>query len=1149
MMEARFWILTLTPLLALLCYAILLVLVFARARRYRLYRFFALYLLSMAVWSLGSALMRLDPSHILFWNKILNGGAVVMPLAFYGFVQEFLGERNNRLLWVGLALLIVMELAVAFGFMATGARLLEGGLLEVDTGPGIIIQAIYWTVFVGLAAGLLVRAYGRSKDPILRNRIRYPLLGVVFVMLGAATNTIPALGMLPIDHFANLINALLLTYAILRFQLVDISLVVRRGLLYSIPTAIIGISYFLIISLAILLFSASSGVQLFLLSLVVAAIAALVAQPLRDRAQLWIDRLFFREKYDSSLMLQRLSRTAAAMLDLGELTSMILDEVTTTVHIECAAFFLKQEQSGEFHLIGQRGLDQQGADLRFRADHPLVRWLSAHGNALTRYELDVIPQFKALWSEEIEDLERLAAELFIPLKATGDLVGILTVGPKRSEQAFSLDDQQTLTTLANQTATALENARLHDETRRRNRDLVLLNRVIAMSAASQDVQAMLLAVCRELALAFGNLRSFTILFSEDGAEASVFRCDMLGAISVGAAESTSSGGGLPTPAQVIPTTGNSLFQRLLSARAPLLLDAGRDDSALALFRDMMASGDTDSVLAVPLLVNGGVAGCLGLYSSRLHLFSRGELDLVRRVADQVSGAVVRSRLAETQQRLSTAIEQIAEAVMITDTEGTILYVNPAFEQVSGYSRAEAIGRNPRILKSEKQDDTFYDELWKTLAAGGVWEGRLVNRRKDGTLYTGDIIITPVRDQQGEIVNYVATQHDISREIQLEQQFQQSQKMEALGRLAGGIAHDFNNLLTIIHLSTRLLERQVQPNTTLWKHIQRIEETGERAASLTKQLLSFSRREIIESQIVNLNDLVTALGGMLQRVIGEDIELVTTLGESLWSLKTDPSQLEQVIVNLAVNARDAMPEGGTLTIETANVILDPRYAAQHVDARPGEHVMLAVSDTGVGIPDDVRPHLFEPFFTTKEREQGTGLGLSTVFGIVRRGDGHIRVISEEGQGARFEIYIPSTQERKPEEAQRATPLSEGQGTGTILLVEDEDGVRELTARTLILQGYQVLVAGNGQEALQVSAGFDGQIDLLLTDVVMPLMDGRALVKQLQPQRPDMRVLYMSGYADRPLVRQFMSDPKIAFLAKPFTMEALIEKIHTVLENNG
>jgi len=723
------------------------------------------------------------------------------------------------------------------------------------------------------------------------------------------------------------------------------------------------------------------------------------------------------------------------------------------------------------------------------------------------------------------------------------------VGPKLSQEVYSLDDQLTLTTLANQTATALENARLHDETRRRNRELVLLNRVIAMSAASQDVPSMLQAVCRELALAFGEFQPFAILFIGEGTEASIIGCDLLDTPSSEAAGDSPSGDGPSARDEVVPTTDNRLFRRLLAERVPLLLDAGRDDSVLTLFRDLMGSNDIASVLAVPLLANGDVAGCLGLHTSRLHLFSKGELDLVRRVVDQVSGAMVRNRLAETQQRLSTAIEQIAEAVMITDTEGTILYVNPAFEQVSGYTRGDAIGRHPRILKSGKQENAVYQQLWRTISAGKAWEGRLVNRRKDGTLYTGDLIITPVRDQQGEIVNYVATQHDVSREIQLEQQFQQSQKMEALGRLAGGIAHDFNNLLTIIHLSTRLLERQVEPNTTLWKHIQRIEETGERAANLTKQLLSFSRREIIEPQIVNLNYLVSELSGMLQRVIGEDVELVTTLGEDLWSVKADSSQIEQVIVNLAVNARDAMPEGGTLAIETANVILDQVYAGRHVDARHGEHVMLAVSDTGVGISDDVREHLFEPFFTTKEREQGTGLGLSTVFGIVTRGDGHIRVISEEGAGARFEIYLPSTQERMPEVVPHATPLSEGESTGTILLVEDEDGVRELTARTLIIQGYQVLVAGNGQEALQVSKGYEGHIDLLLTDVVMPLMDGRSLVKQLQPQRPEMSVLYMSGYADRPLVRQFMADPKIAFLAKPFTMESLIAKVQTVLENNG
>jgi signal transduction histidine kinase len=310
-----------------------------------------------------------------------------------------------------------------------------------------------------------VQGYRHTKDPVLRNRIRYPLLGVVLVLLGGSTNTVPALGAFPIDHAANLMNALLLSYAILRYRLVDIRLVVRKGLLYSIPTIIIGAGYFLLISLAMGLFHAFAGPQILLLSLLVAVMTAVVAQPLRDRAQLWIDKLFFREKYDSSLMLQRLSRASASVLDLDKLTGMILDEVTTTVHIERIAFFVRQEESREFRLAAQRGLDRD-ADSRLRKDHPIVEWLYGHENALTRHDMEMSPQFKALWGEEKEDLERMGAELFIPLEAKGELVGILTVGPKLSEVAYSEDDQLTLTTLANQAAVAIENARLYDVAQR-----------------------------------------------------------------------------------------------------------------------------------------------------------------------------------------------------------------------------------------------------------------------------------------------------------------------------------------------------------------------------------------------------------------------------------------------------------------------------------------------------------------------------------------------------------------------------------------------------------------------------------------------------------------------------------------------------------
>jgi PAS domain S-box-containing protein len=991
---------------------------------------------------------------------------------------------------------------------------------------------------------------------VLRNRIRYPLIGASLVFVGGLSNLVDPFAPYPLDHAANLLNAFLLAYAVFRYQLADITLVVRKGLLYSIPTVIIGAGYFLIIYLATVLFQAFAGPQIFLLSLVVAVTAALVAQPLRDRAQHWVDRLFFRERYDAGLMLQRLSHTVASVLDLSNLTNMILDEVTSTMHIERAVFLLKQEKSMEFRLMAHRGLEGE-PELRLRRDHPIVTWLSNHGQALRKYDMDLQPQFKALWGEERADLDRIGAELLIPLKAKGELVGILTVGPKLSGEAYLPDDELTLTTLANQTATALENARLLEEARRRNRELALLNRVIAASAADYDVDLILHTICQEVSLAFGVSQTVVALFNQEKTDALVVT-DYLPLEPVSWKPQPSAGGdqaddlGL-TPADsraltvgmTVPLATNPLFAYQLQHKSGLIVDESQSDPSMAPIYESVRSRGVMSLLALPLLVEGEVVGSLSLNSFRAHTFSAEELDLARRVAEQVSSALARTRLAEVQRRLSTALEQAAEAVFIAETDGTLLYVNPAFEQISGYSQEKAMAQNVQTLLSSQQNPGLGLDIWQTIRAGEVWQGRLVNEKGDGTQYTADVTVTPVRTPSGEIVNYVATMRDVTREVQLEQQFYQSQKMEALGRFAGGIAHDFNNLLTIIHLSTRILQRQMNPDDVRWENVRRIRETGERAANLTRQLLSFSRREMIEPQVVDLADLVGNLSDMLERLIGEDVTLVTDLAENTWLVKADPTQMEQVIVNLAVNARDAMPHGGTLTIKTANVVLDQAYVTRHVDAQSGEHVMLAISDTGEGMDEEVQAHLFEPFFTTKEPGQGTGLGLSTVFGIVKQSDGHISVQSKVQQGTFFRIYLPRTQE-EARPSTRDAQVSSLEGTETILLVEDETAVRDLTARTLRMQGYQVLTASDGQQALVVAEACAGPIHLLLTDVIMPRVDGRQLAAQLQSQRSGVRVLYMSGYVDRPLVKQFASDPEIAFLPKPFTEEALIHKVRSVLD---
>ena len=368
------------------------------------------------------------------------------------------------------------------------------------------------------------------------------------------------------------------------------------------------------------------------------------------------------------------------------------------------------------------------------------------------------------------------------------------------------------------------------------------------------------------------------------------------------------------------------------------------------------------------------------------------------IASAIGNEDTRKQAEAELNRLMTAIEQTPESVVITDTEGRILYVNPVFERVTGYSRAEVIGQNPRLLKSNRQDSAFYRELWAKISAGEVWRGRFINKKKDGTLFTEDAVIAPVRDEKGAVTNYIAIKRDISHELELEVQYRQTQKIDSIGRLAGGVAHDFNNILAVICGHTDLALAQLSPDAPLRSNLECIQESAERAANLTRQLLAFARRQVIEPRRINLNELIVNLNKMLHRLIGEDIKLVTQTAPDLGQIKADPGQIEQVLLNLVVNARDAMPDGGTLTIRTANVTLDEDYARRHL-ITPGDYVMVSVSDTGVGMTDEVKQHIFEPFFTTKEQGKGTGLGLATCFGIIQQSNGHIHSESQVDKGTR------------------------------------------------------------------------------------------------------------------------------------------------------
>ena len=591
-----------------------------------------------------------------------------------------------------------------------------------------------------------------------------------------------------------------------------------------------------------------------------------------------------------------------------------------------------------------------------------------------------------------------------------------------------------------------------------------------------------------------------------------------------------------------------MVARALREKTAVVCNDIDTDPQMARWREEALRRGYRSVVVLPLQFDDKVLGVLLFYASEKEFFDTEEIKSLTELAGDVSFALEHIEADESRHVQSAALSAAGDAIVITDRAGIMEWVNPAFTQLTGYTAEEAFGKKIGSLsRSGKHDQAFYKDLWDTALAGRVWRGEIINRRRDGSLFTEDQTVTPILDASGAITHFVTIRRDITERLQLEAQFRQAQKMESVGQLAGGIAHDFNNLLTLINGMSELVLAQVRQDDPVHADVQEILHAGERAATLTRQLLTFSRRQILESRVLNLNTVVAGLERLLRRLLGEDVDLVVVLTPGLDQVKVDPGQIEQVITNLAVNARDAMPQGGQLTIETQNVTIDEDYARQHgVAVPPGSYVLLTVSDSGVGIDEATRTRIFDPFFTTKGPGKGTGLGLSTVYGIVKQSHGFIWVDSEVGHGTSFKIYLPQVTEAAGTDRPEPTVVSSS-GTETILLVEDNAELRKLATRFLEPAGYTVLLASTGEEALQLLERHEEPVHLLLSDVVMPGMSGRQLAERLAQTRPGMKVLYMSGYTSDTILRHGVSDAQGPFLNKPFTVAALLRKVRDVLDS--
>jgi signal transduction histidine kinase/DNA-binding response OmpR family regulator len=560
-------------------------------------------------------------------------------------------------------------------------------------------------------------------------------------------------------------------------------------------------------------------------------------------------------------------------------------------------------------------------------------------------------------------------------------------------------------------------------------------------------------------------------------------------------------------------------------REPIMLHGPINDPR---YEPLNPRGDIELAVSLPLLVGGKLVGILNLNFTRPRRpLTVGELKALSIFGSIAGSALASARMHEEVLALARFPEENPNPVMRLSREGILIYAN---------NSSQSILKDWGCSQGELIPDEFRDFALKTFSAGTPAGMELAC----GTI-TYSAVFAPILE--AGYLNIYAM--DITHQRSLEQQLLQTQKMDAIGRLAGGVAHDFNNILTVIIGYSDVLQGRLGKENPLCREVGEIRKAGLRAASLTQQLLAFSRRQIFQVQVLDLNGIVTGMRKMLQRLINESISFEFHLDTLLGHVRADASQVEQVLLNLVINASDAMPGGGKLLIETSNVELDESYSRMHISVKPGPHVQLVVSDTGTGIDEETRQHLFEPFFTTKERGKGTGLGLSMVFGIVKQSGGNIWVYSEPGKGTAFKIYFPRVFESLEEAPTEPATDEVPRGSETVLVVEDEGMIREIINLTLADRGFSVLLAEDGEEAFRVCEGHQGPIHLLLCDVVLPKMSGRDVAKGVASRRPDVRVLYMSGYTANAIVHHGVLEPGIAFLQKPFSPAALLAKVREVL----
>ncbi|UCB45290.1 MAG: PAS domain S-box protein [Spirochaetota bacterium] len=1244
-------------IVALTAYAVLALLTLKSKTEINVRRFFFVYLFGMTFWQFTSLMVHFatDANKALFWYKLLLAGFGLQTILFFPFTKAFLNiKKQKNLTYIAYFWCIVL---LVYGLTGIGYKAItigKGGYYVPEYSimlyPVIAVGYFFW----GFGVFNLVRGLLREQSPLGKNRIRYPLLGALIVIVGTASN-LTHLQDYPVDIVCNLINAMLIGYAVIRYRLLDIRIALKRSALYIISVAAIFGTYILGLIGFQHLFRDSSSFTLMLTgfhSLIIVILIFLITSK-RKAIQNFLNSLLHREKLTYQGVLENFSRRANSILDTELLTNLFVRTVFDTMKVNCTALMLFDEERREYITKGKQCIDEiKIQNISLNEYDPLVQWMKSNGKPLWKEEIRIDPQYSQLIKESSLLSTRADLSLIVPIIYKEEVTGLLTVGEKISGELYNDDDISFLTTIANLTATAIANSLAYKEVERRLSEQTLLFVLSKALGRAQKFGEMMESVLKILIyflnldccaiISFSEETKYTAFFSSGIGNAVKKEIEQLGmrinrdhesikrdksGILLDVKNPFKDHQYLDEKDRKILTSslfavleqnnemlgllfmtnwlGSKYFDQKIDILRTILAIVSQGIMLHKTFADLvnMKSYSDNVINSISTMgdmlivfgfdgkirrVNSAVCDLLGFLENELvgkdigiiiptkkRILNKQEKGkpvknfemTIKKKNDESVFVLFSSTIMEdhsgetkeivgiarditdikaTEEKYKTLFEEVKDVVFTCNVKGEFLDINPAGVELFGYNSKED------LLEIDPQQDLFFTPSDYNIFYNEIRQQEYIRNHelnlKDSEGREINVIVTAnaIKDTNGEIMAFRGIMKDVTEERALHQQLIQAQKMESLGTLAGGVAHDFNNIMCAILGYASIMKLDINDDHPFYRYLDTIESSASRAAVLTNQLLAFARAGGHNRKVIDINTIVRETINLIKETFDRSIEIKSRLHKKLPSIEGDINQIQQVIMNLCVNARDAMPDGGILTIKTDVKKITSTDAKAHLEAKEGGYVSLIVSDTGTGINESILERIFDPFFTTKGPGEGTGLGLSVVYGVVKNHGGYIDAKSTTGKGTVFDVFFPVVKKSMIDEPEEEIEPPVGDSE-LILIVDDEKSVRDLGRDILEKYGYETLQANDGEEAIRVFTKNQDKISLIIIDMIMPKLGGMETYQRLKGIDPSVKALLLTGYNHTERVQEILDSGVRGFIKKPYNINELLTKVRYVLDS--